>query len=188
MTKRVLEDATPVGVSAPGAPVTVARVIKPTGLRGSVRVESLSDVPDRFRVGARLWVMTRPPVRVTLAAVAEGPGHTLVLRFRGRSSVDDVQGWRGCFMAIDESERAALPDGMYFHDELAGMDVVTESEHDVGTVRDVWSTGPHDVLVIDDGGTERLLPVVKAFVLRVDRAQRRITVRPPNGWLDDVAM
>jgi 16S rRNA processing protein RimM len=166
----------------------VARVLKPVGLQGAVKAESWSDVPDRFRVGSDFWVMTDPPERVTLdSAKAAGRG-LLTLRFQGRASPAAVAGWRGCCLAIEESDRAPLPGDRFYHDELNGMRVVTESGVVVGIVRDVWATGPHDLLVMESEGTERLLPMVREFVIRIDRAMRLVTVRPPSGWLDDVAV
>jgi 16S rRNA processing protein RimM len=132
--------------------------------------------------------MADPPVRVTLAGVEDALPGTLTLRFEGRSSVDAVEGWRGCGLAIEESERAPLPGDRFYHDELKGMVVVTESGVPVGIIQDVWSTGPYDLLVLDSGGTERLLPMVRELILRVDREMRRVTVRLPNGWLDDAAV
>jgi 16S rRNA processing protein RimM len=91
-------------------------------------------------------------------------------------------------LAIDESDRAPLPDDRFYYDELEGMTVTLESGEPVGIVRDVWATGPHDLLVIEHESTERMLPMVRAFVVRIDRTLRRVTVRPPNGWMDDVAV
>jgi 16S rRNA processing protein RimM len=166
----------------------VARLLKPVGLRGVVKAESWSDSPDRFLAGSDFWVMTDPPVRVTLDSAERAERGRLALRFQGRSSVDAVAGWRGCGLAIDESDRAPLPDDRFYYDELEGMTVTLESGEPVGIVRDVWATGPHDLLVIEHESTERMLPMVRAFVVCIDRTLRRVTVRPPNGWMDDVAV
>lgn len=174
--------------SGPREPVMVARLVRPVGLRGAMKAESWSDVPGRFRVGAGFWVMADPPVRVTLAGVEGVLGGTLTLRFAGRTSVDAVGSWRGCGLAIEESERGALPADRFYHDELKGMMVVTESGVSVGVLRDVWSTGSYDLLVLDHRGTELLLPMVREFVVHVDRDARQVTVRPPDGWLDDAAV
>jgi 16S rRNA processing protein RimM len=132
--------------------------------------------------------MSDPPVRVTLTGVEGAFGGTLTLRFQGFTSVDAVDGWRGCGLAIEEAERVPLSGDRFYHDELKGMAVVTELGVFVGIVRDVWSTGPYDLLVLDSGGTERLFPMVRELVVQIDRQSRLVTVRPPNGWLDDAAL
>jgi 16S rRNA processing protein RimM len=172
----------------PTKPVVVAKVVKPVGLNGTVKAEAFSDAPDRFSEGAEFWILTTPPCRVTVDAVQVAPDGRLSLRFQGYSTVEAVGVWRGCFLAIDESERARLPDNMFYHDELNGMSVATEAGTPVGVIRDVWSTGPYDLLALDDGGTERLLPMIKEFVVRVDRVRRHVIVRPPAGWMDDAAV
>ncbi|MFZ5877629.1 MAG: ribosome maturation factor RimM [Nitrospirota bacterium] len=172
----------------PSKPVVVARVVKPVGLKGAVKAEALSDAPGRFAEGAEFWVLTTPPRRVTVEAAQAAPGGRLSLRFRGHASIDAVGSWRGCFLAIDESERARLPDDVFYHDELKGMSVATETGTPAGVIREVWSNGPYDLLALDEGGRERLLPMIREFVVSVDRAQRRVIVRPPAGWMDDVAV
>ena len=185
--------ATRVGVSRqpgskPDDPVMVARLVKPVGLRGAVKAESWSDVPGRFRVGAGFWVMADPPVRVSLAEVSGAVGGGLTLRFHGRTSLEAVDGWRGCGLAIEASERVPLTDDRFYHDELKGMLVATDSGVSVGVVRDLWSAGPYELLVIECAGGERLLPMVRDLIVGIDRQLRRVTVRPPKGWLDDATV
>jgi 16S rRNA processing protein RimM len=172
----------------PESPVLVARILKPHGLSGAVRVELLSDVAGRFGVGAIFWLLGEPPARVTVAEVRGDPPGGVYLRFEEWSSVDEAVAARGRYLAIAEAERPTLPEGSYYHDQLKGLIAWTEGGERVGVVRDLWSTGPHDVLVLDADGAERLLAAVKSVVVEVDLAGGRIIVRPPNGWLDDDAL
>ncbi|MFZ5861609.1 MAG: ribosome maturation factor RimM [Nitrospirota bacterium] len=190
MNRSVLKrgGASAADTGGPASPVVVGRVVKPVGLTGAVKAEVLSDAPDRFAEGAELWVLTAPPVRARVERVRAVPDGRVVLQFCGRSSLDEVGAWRGCYLAIEESERARLPEDAFYHDELKGMSVGTETGARVGVIRNVWSSGPYDLLACDDGGTERLLPMIKEFVVRVDRARRHVVVRPPAGWMDDVAV
>lgn len=169
----------------PAGRVLVGRIGKPHGLRGEVRVESLSDVAGRFRVGAAFWALGTPPVRLTVAALREDPRGGFCLRFEEWSSLDDVVPFRGCYLAISESERPALPEGRFYHDEVIGLTVWTEGGEMIGVVRDIWSTGPHDILVVKAGPVERLLAAVASVIVAVDVGGGRVVVRPPDGWMDD---
>lgn len=169
----------------PAARVLVGRIGKPHGLGGEVRVESLSDVAGRFRIGATFWALGTPPARLTVAALREDPRGGFCLRFEEWSSLDDAAAFRGCYLAIAESERPALPEGRFYHDELIGLTVWTEGGEMVGVVRDIWSTGPHDILVVKAGPAERLLAAIENVIVTVDIGGGRIVVRPPGGWMDD---
>jgi 16S rRNA processing protein RimM len=62
-----------------------------------------------------------------------------------------------------------------------------EIEHGVliGKVREVMRTGGVELLVVEDeSGRERLIPMAQAIVIDIDLAQRKIMIDPPEGLLD----
>jgi 16S rRNA processing protein RimM len=62
--------------------------------------------------------------------------------------------------------------------------VETTTGDALGRVREIWETGAHDVLVVEDpAGREHLIPAVDAFVKEIDRAARRIRIEPVPGLL-----
>jgi 16S rRNA processing protein RimM len=76
-------------------------------------------------------------------------------------------------------ERERLPDPgpeATYNFQLVGLDVVTEDGRAVGQVAEIWPTPAHPVLVVRGPG-EVLVPAIPQFVLGVDLAARRITVR-----------
>lgn len=176
------------GGACPDDLVLVGRILKAVGLEGEVKVVSLSDAPKRFDPGVSLWILAEPPRFATIMTVRDAGRGALVMRFSEWRSLDAVAGFRGCYLAVPESERPVLPPDSFYHDELKGLEVWTESGERLGVVRDVWSTGPHDVLVLDAGTSERLLPAIRRVVLKVDLGAHRMTVRPPDGWMDDAAL
>ena len=64
--------------------------------------------------------------------------------------------------------------------DLIGLEVVNRQGESLGTVRDLLSTGPQAVLVIEkptaDKPLELMVPFVAAFVDNVDLVARRISV------------
>ena len=103
-------------------------------------------------------------------------------------SLEIASSFRGSYLAIERLERPALPDGRYYHDQLIGLRARMETGEPVGVVRDIWSAGPHDILVLECNGVERLLPAVKDMIVQVDVLAGTMTVRPPHGWIDDDAL
>jgi 16S rRNA processing protein RimM len=81
--------------------------------------------------------------------------------------------------------REALPEPAkdeYYWGDLVGLEVVNEAGDALGSVNGLLSTGAHDVLQVQDGDTERLIPFVAAYVLEVDLAARRIRVAWEKDW------
>ena len=86
--------------------------------------------------------------------------------------------------AVPESERVPLPADHYYDWELEGCTVKVGSEA-IGEVRSVLKTGGAEILVVnDESGKERLIPLADSIVIEVDAANKTIVVDPPEGLLD----
>ena len=82
-----------------------------------------------------------------------------------------------------------LPDGQYYWAELIGLRVENVEGLPLGTVTDMTSNGPQDVLVITDrsgdgaDATTRLIPFVSPqIVCEVDLAGGRIVCEWQPDW------
>jgi 16S rRNA processing protein RimM len=90
---------------------------------------------------------------------------------------------RGARIFVPRSSFPTAGDGEYYWVDLIGLQVLNREGVDLGQVRDLMSTGPQTVLVIEaapeaEGGkpVERMIPFVAAFVDGVDLPGKRITV------------
>ena len=167
--------------------VLVGRVVKPQGRHGELAVECLSDREDRFPGLQRVFLpdgQGRPrALRVLHAWPHKG---RFVLKLEGIDSIDAAERLRGLELRIPEEELPPLPEGSYYHHQLAGLSVVDTAGQPVGVVEDVLETGaPARVLVVRGEGGETLLPFAESFVRRVDLARGRLVVERPEYVVAD---
>lgn len=157
----------------PGERLTVGLVRGLQGLRGTVRVEVLSDDPDRFAVGAVLHVEGEQQP-LTLAWVQrDGPG--LLMRFEERTTRESVEQLRGCYLEAEGAQ--PLPEGHYYWHELVGVPVASLEGDSLGRVTDVFRAGGGEVLVVDGGAHgEIMVPTVSAVVADFAPREGRIVV------------
>lgn len=166
--------------------ITIGMIVKPFGIRGEVRVRSLSDVPGRF-VGLKAVTLVAPSGRAVVTAVnrmREDRG-SYVLGFDAFSSPEAAAAFRGGLIKIPRSETPPLPAGQYYEFELVGMTVVDEAGRALGTLEEVLETGNNHVFVIRREGRELLIPSTRQVVASVDVPSRTMTVRLIKGMLDD---
>jgi 16S rRNA processing protein RimM len=163
--------------------VAVGRVVKPQGRKGEVAVEPLSDRPDRF-ASLRQVYLPGPGGGARLVEVESAWPHKgrFVVKFAGVDSIDAAEALRGHELRVGEEELPALPAGSYWHHQLKGLEVVDEEGRGLGRADDFLETGGESpVLVVRGaGGAETLIPLVDAFVRKVDLAGGRIVVAPPE--------
>jgi len=151
-------------------------VVRPHGVRGAVKLHLYNPAST---------ALERCPTVVLAAADGERrvavrrllrAGEQVVLELEGVTGRDAAEALRGARVLVDRDALEPLADGEYLCADLVGCEVRHETGAALGTVREVFSAGASDVLVVvaDDG--ERLIPLVDDWVLSVDLEARRIVV------------
>ena len=165
--------------------VTIAKIVRPRGLRGEVVADLLTDFPDRFGdledvIGVR-EDGTRFDLKIEDFWFQK---ERVVLRFAGVDSIELAEGLRNVAICIPESAAAELDEGEFFDWQLAGCEVTTIDGKRLGTVREIMRTGGTEILVVEDGDREFLIPFAETICPEVDIENKRITVDPPEGLLE----
>lgn len=161
----------------------MGRIVAPYGLKGWVRIEPYSAVPDSLSAYPSWWVGRSGDWRETqVAQCALQHGDSLVARFEGCTERDAALALKGSEVAVG---REALPktakDEFYWAD-LAGLKVVNLKDEELGVVAELFENGAHPVMRVVAGETERLLPFVEQVVRQVDMAQGQIRVEWELDW------
>jgi len=159
---------------APRDRLVVGQVRGLHGLNGAVRVEILTDDPDRFSVGSRLHREGSDAALTVAWSQQDGPG--ILVRFREVPSRPAAEPLREAYLEAEVGERA-LADGEFYWHEVVGVSVTTSNGETLGTVRDVFRAGGGEILVVDGGRWgEILVPAVGAVVSELAPREGRIVV------------
>ncbi len=164
----------------------------PAGSRADERIE-IGGVARAHGIRGEVVVHTHDPDSETLGRVEQIYVGGVARRIRGAR--DTHRGWLVALEGVDtrndaealqgqrvEVDRSALElgeDDVLLAD-LVGCAVILPDGRPWGTVAAV-DPGVQDLLVIHDGDTERLLPLVDVFVTNIDLDARVVTVDPPDG-------
>lgn len=166
--------------------LVVGRVLRPHGIRGELRVGIITDYPERLKQHACFYLA--PPdspeaVRRHPVEKLRQHGEVLLLKLSGcndRSAADEL---RGMLVQIPIEEAVPLEEGEYYHSQLVGVRVKTESGELLGHVVEVLETGANDVYVVRGPRGDVLLPAVDDVVLELDLEARRMVVHLLPGTL-----
>ncbi len=168
-----------------GDPVhrVVGRIGKPHGVGGEVTVDVRTDAPDeRFVIGAQL---AAGEGRALTVASVRPHREKLLIRFDGVDDRGAAETLRGTVLTVDVRRLPPTGDPDEFHDhELEGLLAVDPAGSMLGTVREVLHGPGADLLAVDTGAAEVLVPFVREIVPDVDVASRRLVIDPPQGLFD----
>lgn len=172
--------------------VVLGRVVGAHGVRGLLRVRWLGDGPENLLAMSEIGLADpgrgHEDPAPKIHEVEEGaPGREgeVRLRLRGVADRTAAASLRGCWVVVDRRALPPLSPGEHYWHELLGCRVETTAGAPVGTVREIWETGAHDVLVVSGSdGRERLIPTAGPAIARIDTATRRIVVEDLPGLLE----
>ncbi len=137
--------------------------MSPKGLNGGVRVEVLTDWPERLEAGAEVWPDGADrPLRILRA---ETGGRIPVLHLEGVETREAAEALVGRYL---EAPQRPLEEDTYFWDDLVGLRVEEPDGSLVGEVVEIFRAGGNEVYRIVGPGGERLVPALRTVVLRVD--------------------
>ena len=168
--------------------ITVGRVGKAHGIRGSVTIQVLTDEPEsRFVVGSPITTEPTLPQPLVIAGLKWHSGR-LLMDFEGITDRTAAESLRGTLLQVevDQFERPEDPDEYYDH-QLVGLNVVLEDGSVVGVIGEVIHLPSQDLLSVNrEGDTEVLIPFVLEFVPEIDLESKTVTITPPLGLLNDL--
>ena len=162
----------------------IGLVERPRGLKGELKALPLTDFPERFDPGARVFIGGE--ARSIVSSLWQKRRVYFFLEgVRDRESADQL---RGELIETPESERPQSAEPFWYIDEIEGLRVVSVDGDDLGVVSEVLQTGANDVYLVDRGDQPDLLvPALRDVVQSVDLEAGEMLVDLPDGLLPDAA-
>ena len=174
--KEILADLTD---QAPPERLIVGKISRPWGTRGQVKIEILTDFPQRFRPGVLLFIGSHS----YLCEHVTHPPKSLILKLQGVETVEDAMLLRGAILEVPTTEAEPLPEGAYYYYQILGLDVYTANGENLGQIADILATGSNDVYVVQGPRGEVLVPAIPEVIITLDLLAKRITIEPMLGLL-----
>ena len=169
--------------------VTVGKIVKPFGVRGQVRVLSLTDVPGRLENLKDVMLETSSGLSLSTEVVdVQCDGRGYLMRFDIFSSPEDVGAYRGAWLKIPQCDVPPAPDGHFYQFQLIGLTVYEESGEKLGVLEEVLETPAQHLLVIRGQDKEWLLPAFKKWIAQINIPSKKMTVVSKEKWSGDHAV
>lgn len=166
--------------------IKVGKIVGTHGYKGTVKVEPLTDFPERFRKGQKIKIsqgLTAADLVLESIGVHQG---MLLMRFQGIETKEEAAKYRNSFLNISPDELYKLPEGTYYQFQLIGMRVEDLEQGYLGELIEILETGANDVYVVkSEVHGEILIPAIKSVISRVDVAQGLMQVKLLPGLLGE---
>ncbi len=161
----------------------IGRVVKPHGVRGEVRVEVHTDLPERFGWLETVYLGREDLEPITIEGVRYHKSWVL-LKLAGIDDRFAAEELRGQWLQIPREQALPLEEGQYYLYQVIDIEVYLEDGKHLGNVIEVMETKANNVFVVAGQYGEVLLPDIDDVILEIDFEKQRMTVRLLPGLLD----
>lgn len=150
------------------------------GLKGEVVVRTFDPASTVLDEIDRVFVRTRggEEREYELEDVREGPKGDLLVTLKGVRRREDSEPLTGSAVFAFREDLEAPADDEIFQGDLVGLEAFSPDGARLGVVEEIFAAGPVPNLVIRDGKTEHMVPLVDEFVKEIDVAAGRVVVTP----------
>ena len=160
-------------------------VIGVHGLRGDLKVRPFSG--DSSSLDTVKEVTLRGTTTISSHKVQKATRHkaNLLIRLEGIASLESAEAFIGCEVLISRADLRELPEDEFYWFQLEGLRVDDCQQGDLGKIIEIFTTPAHDILVVQGPRGEVLIPVVDAFILKIDEEAKVIHVDLPEGLVPE---
>lgn len=160
--------------------IVIGKIGAPQGVRGEVRIITLTDFPERFKKLKTAFFDDGTSLQVESVRYHQ---QFVVLKFVGLDDRNSIEHLRDRLIKIERKDLIPLPEGHYHIFDIIGLKVYNEQEECLGTISDVLQTGSNDVYIVEQKDKQPLLiPGLKSVVLNIDIASGKMIVKLQEEW------
>ncbi len=155
----------------------VGHIVGVHGLRGEVKMTIVTDQPE-FVPELQHVYFDDDPAPVPVASIRSHSRHALV-KFDQVNTRNEAELLRGTIIRVSHAQLPPQQEDSYYHYQLLGLDVSTESGEPIGVIVEIIETGEVDVYVVrDTAGQVQMFPAIRDVVLEINPTERKMVVRP----------
>lgn len=164
--------------------ITYGKITKRHGLSGEVKVLPFSRDFNSLNNLKQVYIKLNNKAVEFKIIHKKFQKNTAIVKFEGINSPEDADKLVNCELLVEKSHLAELEENEYYWFQLIGLEVFTEKNKYVGKVMDIIDNGAQEILVVEAGKNEVLIPFVEKFVIETNINKSKIVVNTIEGLLD----
>lgn len=166
--------------------VSIGRLAGTFGVRGSLKMVALTDFPERFHSMQRVILNQGGRLQTLTIESVQPHQQQFLIKFKGVDNKEEARLLVNALLQVEEKDVHPLPEGVYYHFQLIGLQVFDRERGLLGEISDILETGANDVYVVHSPRYgEVLIPATKEVVLDIDLDKGRVDVDLLPGLIED---
>lgn len=162
--------------------ITIGKVANAHGVRGDLKIFPMTDNLKRYELLDKVFIENKGKIETLNVTNVKYVKNLVIISTKEIKDMNEALTYKNASILITEDELLPLEENENYIFELIGLMAMDMDGNELGKLKDVLSTGAHDVYVIDDGSKHGLMiPATMEFVPEVNVEEGYIKVKLIEG-------
>ena len=159
-------------------------ITKPFGYKGQLIAYLDTDEPEKYKDLRAVFILEgNEYIPYMIDEIQLRGDRTAIVKFADVDG-DDAKSLLKSELYLPLSELPPLTGNKFYYHEVVGFSVIDAEKGNIGHCKDFIDVSSHSIMVVDNNGTEILIPAVDEIFDDVDRDHKTITIHAPEGLID----
>jgi len=163
----------------------LGKIAKKFSFKGEILAYLDTDEPELYQNLESVFVeINKSLVPFFIETSAIHKEKFLRIRFEDIKNEAEADEIMGCELYLPLSMLPKLEGTQFYFHEVVGFQVIDKRLGNIGTITAINDSGAQPLFEIDKDGIEILIPLIDEFILDVNRKNKSITLKTPDGLVD----
>ena len=162
----------------------MGRLLKPRGLKGELRAAIFNEHGSALKVGTEIWLKKEEEYFSRKIETIKMAGEKSCIRLSGCNTLEDAAKVQGSGFFLPRDEFDSIGENEHYLVDMIGSQVMDENQKLLGSVTDVFTMPAQNIIVVETGKNEILIPYVDAHIVLFEKQKKNLIVKDVEGLIN----
>ena len=162
----------------------MGKLLKPRGLKGELRAAIFNEHGSVLKVGTEIWLKEDGNYLSWKIETIKIAGEKSCIRLSGCNTLEDAEKVQRSVFFLPRDKFDPVGKNEHYLVDMIGSRVLDENQKSIGTVKDVLIMSAQNIIVVETGENEILIPYVDAHIELFDKQKKNLIVKDVVGLIN----
>ena len=162
----------------------MGKLLKPRGLKGELRAAIFNEHGSALKVGKEIWLKKEEEYFSRKIETIKMAGEKSCIRLSGCNTLEDAAKVQGSVFFLPRDEFDSIGKNEHYLVDMIGSQVMDEHQKMLGSVTDVLTMPAQNIIVVETGENEILIPYVDAHIVLFEKQKNNLIVKDVAGLIN----
>ena len=163
--------------------VPIGKFLKPRGLKGELRVIIFNEHGSSLKIGTEIWLKREENYFSRTIETIKIAGEKSCIMLIDCNTWEDADRIHGLVFFLPRDEFDPIGENEHYLVDMIGAHVLDENQKSLGTVTDILKMPAQNIIVVETGKNEILIPFVDAYITFFDKQKKNLIVKDVAGLI-----